>query len=97
MSKIRLHKYIADCGVTSRRKAEDLILEGKVLVEGKRVSTLGYKIDPVNQMVQVNGEVLCQSSVEKIYLVLNKPRGYVTTLADPEGRDTVMDLCREIS
>ena len=97
MSKVRLHKYIADCGITSRRKAESLILAGRVFVEGIRVDSLGVKVEPGVQLIQVDGQVLSKNSVERIYLVLNKPRGFVTTVDDPEGRKTVMDLCREIS
>ena len=97
MSEVRLHKYIAECGITSRRKAEALILAGRVLVGGKRIETLGFKVNPSTQLIQVDGEILSKNSIEKIYLVLHKPRGFVTTLSDPEGRNTVMDLCREIN
>ena len=92
---IRLNKYIADTGFTSRRKADDLIANGKVKVDGKIIKTLGLKIDPNNQVVTVNGTVL--GSVEKIYLILNKPRGYLTTLHDPSNRKTVMDLLKGIN
>lgn len=93
---MRLQKYIADCGVTSRRKAEELMTMGKVTVNGKKVTELGTKIDPHNDVVMVNGEVIDLMSVDHMYLVLNKPRGYITTVTDPEGRKTVMDLVPQI-
>lgn len=96
-SRIRLQKFMSDCGVVSRRKAEEWILSGRVSIQGKVVRTLGVKVDPSQDMVQVDGEILTREGIEKIYLVLHKPRAYLTTLSDPEGRPTVMDLCREIS
>lgn len=95
--KIRLQKFIADCGVTSRRKAETMILEGKVTVNGDVARELGTKVDPYYDVVSVEGQQLDPDSVNKIYLVMNKPRGYVTTVSDPEGRPTVMDLCKEFA
>lgn len=90
--KVRLHKYISDCGITSRRKAESFILESRVAVNGEVVTTLGTKIDPKIDSVQIDGETIDIASVDKMYIVVNKPRGYMTTLSDPEGRKTVMDL-----
>jgi 23S rRNA pseudouridine2605 synthase len=95
--EIRLQKFISDCGVTSRRKAEELILQGRVSVNGEVVQVLGTKIDPVNDAVSVDGEMIDRNQIQKIYMVMNKPRGYMTTLSDPEGRKTVMDLCKEVS
>src|SRR5690554_3172731 len=89
---MRLQKYIADCGVTSRRKAEDLIVAGKVKVNDKVVVELGTKVDPQTDVVSVNGKVIDLLSVDHVYLALNKPRSYMTTVSDPEGRKTVMDL-----
>ena len=94
---MRLQKYIADCGITSRRKAEDLIVEGLVKVNGIKVTELGTKVDPVEDSVMVRGEIVDVMRVDNVYLVLNKPRGYMTTLSDPEGRKTVMDLVRAVS
>lgn len=94
---IRLQKYIADCGVTSRRKAEDLIQEGHVKVNGRKVTELGTKVDPLNDAIMIKGEIIDVKGVDHIYAVLNKPRGYVTTVSDPEGRKTVMDLVKAIS
>lgn len=89
---VRLQKVIADCGVTSRRKAEGLILDGRVEVNGKVVTELGTKVNPHTDAVQVDGKALELMSVDKVYIVMNKPRAYMTTLSDPEGRPTVMEL-----
>jgi 23S rRNA pseudouridine2605 synthase len=89
---IRLQKFIADCGVTSRRKAEGYFLDGRVYVNSKVVTELGTKVNPATDLVMVDGVALEPSAVDKVYVVLNKPRAYMTTLSDPEGRPTVMDL-----
>ncbi len=89
---IRLQKVIADCGVTSRRKAEGLILDGKVSVNGKVITELGTKVNPHTDLIQCEGRTLEMAAVDKVYLVMNKPRAYLTTLSDPEGRPTVMEL-----
>ncbi len=94
---VRLHKFMADCGVCSRRKAEEMIAQGLVQVNGEPVSEMGHKIDPLVDQVAVNGQILEKDHVQKIYLLLNKPRGYMTTVHDPEGRKTVMDLCQEFN
>jgi len=95
--EIRLQKFIADCGVTSRRKAEIMIREGRVTINGNVVTEMGTKVDPHNDVVMVDGHLADLNAVEPIYLMLHKPRGYVTTLNDPEGRETVMDFVKEIS
>lgn len=95
--EIRLQKYIADCGVTSRRKAEELIVEGRVLVNREVANILGTKVNPAKDVVEVDGSILDLSSVSKIYILMNKPRGFVTTVSDPEGRNTVMELIKEVS
>lgn len=95
MGQVRLHKYIADCGVFSRRKAEEAILQGRVSVNGKRIERLGVKIDPAQDAVSVDGCLVDCAGVDKVYILLNKPRGFVTTVHDPEGRKTVMDLVPE--
>ncbi|MGE3609096.1 MAG: pseudouridine synthase [Bacteriovoracaceae bacterium] len=89
---VRLQKVIADCGVTSRRKAENLILQGKVSVNGKVVTELGTKVNPHSDVIQVEGNTLELMAIDKVYIVMNKPRAYMTTLSDPEGRPTVMEL-----
>ncbi len=95
--QVRLQKYIADCGVTSRRKAETLITEGRVEVNGEIVKELGSKVNPNTDIIMVDGHLADLNAVEPIYLMLHKPRGYVTTLSDPEGRETVMNFVKEIS
>ncbi len=89
---VRLQKYIADCGVTSRRKAEELISQGEVVVNGQTIVEQGVKVDPKEDVVEVSGKMIDVLTVDHIYLMMNKPRGYVTTVSDPEGRKTVMDL-----
>lgn len=86
---MRLHRFIAQCGITSRRKAEELILEGRVAVNGTTVRELGVKVGP-GDSVEVDGEVIGQP--EPVTLLLNKPKGYVTTTSDEKGRPTVMRL-----
>lgn len=89
---VRLQKYIADCGITSRRKAEDMILEARVEVNGQIVTEMGIKISPEEDVVSVDGKIIDKSAIDHLYILMNKPRGCVTTLSDPEGRKTVMDL-----
>ena len=89
----RLQKIIAAAGIASRRKAEELIASGFVAVNGKVVTELGTKADPERDHIRVNGKLI-SSPEQKTYIVLNKPKGYVTTTSDPEGRPTVMDLMR---
>lgn len=90
--KLRLQKFIADCGVTSRRKAEELILQGRVRVNGDKITQLGAKVDITEDVVEVDGKILSREVVDKVYILLNKPRGIMTTVHDPEGRQTVMDI-----
>lgn len=97
MKTVRLQKFIADCGITSRRKAEELMLMGKVTVNGEVVSELGSKVDPENDIVSVDDVVIDTNRVEPIYVLLNKPRCVVTTVSDPEGRKTVVDLIHGVS
>lgn len=87
----RLQKIIAAAGVASRRKAEELIASGHVQVNGAVVTELGTKADPEIDHIRVNGKLL-HGAQRHVYLLLNKPRGYVTTTNDPEHRPTVMDL-----
>ena len=88
----RLQKFIASSGVTSRRKAEELILNGKVKVNGKTVLELGTKVDG-NDTVEVNGKAI--SKEEKVYYIINKPREVVTTVKDDLGRKIITDLIPE--
>lgn len=90
----RLQKVIADAGVASRRKAEELIVEGRVRVDGRTIRTLGSKVDPEKSEVEVDGEVITRKK-SKIYLALNKPRGILSTLSDPENRPHLGDLLQD--
>jgi 23S rRNA pseudouridine2605 synthase len=91
----RLQKIIAAAGIVSRRAAEKMIASGLVEVNGKIVTELGTKADLEHDHIRVNGKLL--HGVERhVYLLMNKPKGYVTTVHDPEGRPTVMDLLRGI-
>jgi len=87
----RLQKLIAAAGVASRRKAEELITSGRVQVNGKMVTELGSKADIEQDHIRVDGKLI-HAPERHTYLVLNKPKGYVTTVSDPENRPTVMDL-----
>jgi len=91
----RLQKIIAGAGVTSRRKAEQLILEGRVRVNGKVVDELGSKADPERDHIKVDGKLL-RPVRGHAYLLLNKPPGYVSTVSDPQGRPTVISLLRGV-
>jgi len=91
----RLQKIIAAAGVASRRKAEELITSGHVQVNGTVITALGSKADAETDHIRVNGKLL-QGEQRHTYLLLNKPKGYVTTVKDPENRPTVMDLVRGI-
>lgn len=90
----RLQKYLAHAGIGSRRSCEELIVQGKVKVNGQVITTLGTKIDPHKDIVQINGKRV-QKKDKKVYILLNKPAGYVTTSKDPQGRPTVLDLIKE--
>ncbi len=96
MTTERLQKIIAAAGLASRRKAEELISGGLVSVNGQIVTQLGSKADPERDHIKVNGKLL-GAPERHVYLLLNKPKGYVTTVADPEGRPTVLDLVRGIA
>jgi 23S rRNA pseudouridine2605 synthase len=87
----RLQKIIAAAGIASRRKAEELITGGLVSVNGQTVTELGSKADPERDHIRVSGKLL-HGPERHVYLLMNKPKGYVTTLRDPERRPTVMDL-----
>src|SRR5215471_19132980 len=87
----RLQNLLATAGIASRRKSEELILAGRVSVNGKVVTELGTKADLSTDTVLVDGARI-KAAERPIYLMLNKPKGYVTTTSDPEGRPTVMDL-----
>lgn len=92
---IRLNRYISNAGICSRRKADELIAAGVVSVNGEIVSELGHKIDPANDQVRYNGELLKRE--KKVYVLLNKPKDYITTTDDPQERRTVMQLVDKAS
>ena len=94
---IRLQKAIADAGITSRRKAERLISEGQVQVNGKIVTRLGTQVDPSIDRIVVNGEPVSFSDRQSVVYALYKPKNCVTTLDDPQGRDTIVNYYPETS
>lgn len=96
MEELRLQKFMADCGVASRRKCEELILQGKVKVNGKTVNELGIKVNPQKDEVTFDGTRI-KIEEEKVYILLNKPIDYVTTVSDQFGRKNVLDLIKEIN
>ena len=89
----RLQKYLANSGVASRRKCEELILQGKIQVNGNVVSELGIKVDPEKDKISFSGKEI-KKTQKHIYILLNKPIGYVTTADDQFGIDTVLDLVK---
>ncbi len=96
MEKVRIQKIIADSGYCSRRKAEQYIQNGEVKVNGRPVS-IGDKADPKNDLITVNGEKIKAEGITLRYIKLYKPRGYVTTMSDEQGRKTVTDLLNGIN
>ena len=93
LNEMRLQKYLAEAGLTSRRKAEQLIVEGKIKVNGKIVTELGTKVNPDKDKVTYN-EKEVKLKDDKVYILLNKPIGYVTTVKDQFNRDSVIDLVK---
>lgn len=96
MSEERLQKILSRAGISSRRAAEKIILEGRVTVDGKIISELGTKADAEKNKICVDGKIL-NFDEEKIYLLLNKPKNFLCTVKDDRGRKTVLDLIPEIS
>ncbi|MCI5225382.1 MAG: rRNA pseudouridine synthase [Candidatus Electrothrix sp. AX2] len=90
----RIQKVIAHAGICSRRKAEEYIAQGRVKVDGTTVTQPGLKVDPQQAVITVDGKPLQKE--KKVYVLLHKPRGYVTTLSDPQGRPIVTDLLPDI-
>jgi 23S rRNA pseudouridine2605 synthase len=91
----RLQKVLAKAGFASRRRAEELIRQGKVRVDGKVVTEMGTKVDPKTQDIECEGVTLA-SQEEKVYILLHKPSGYLSTVDDPQGRPIVTDLLNNI-
>ena len=90
MEEERLQKYLAECGVASRRKCEEFIKDGKVKVNGNLITELGTKIIPNKDVIEIDGKIIKKEN--KVYILLNKPVGYVTTVSDERERKTVMEL-----
>lgn len=94
VNETRLQKFMAECGVASRRKSEELISQNKVKVNG-RVAKIGDKVDPRKDLITVSGKRVARVR-EKVYIMIYKPRGYVTTVSDEKGRKIVMDLLQDV-
>jgi 23S rRNA pseudouridine2605 synthase len=89
----RLQKYMAECGVASRRKCEEIILSGRVKVNEEIIKELGFKIDSDTDRVFLDGKII-EPEERKLYIALNKPAGYVSTVKDEKGRQTILDLVK---
>jgi 23S rRNA pseudouridine2605 synthase len=89
----RLQKYMASCGVASRRKCEDIILEGRIKVNGVVINEVGIKVDPLKDVIEYDGEVIYKEE-SKVYIMLNKPEGYISSVKDEKDRKTVLDLIK---
>ncbi len=95
MPEQRLQKVLAKAGVASRRGAEELIRQGRVKVDGKVVTEMGTKVDPGAQEIECNG-IRLEAPENKVYILLHKPSGYLSTVDDPQGRPIVTDLLKNI-
>lgn len=93
--RIRLNKYIADCGIASRRQADQMIAEGAFQVNGKTTYELGVQVDPDEDRITLNGKPI-KPPTTKVYLAFYKPEGILTSTSDPEGRPTVMDFVKDV-
>ncbi|MCZ2152630.1 MAG: rRNA pseudouridine synthase [Bryobacterales bacterium] len=96
MAQERLQKILAHAGISSRRHAEEYILAGRVKVNGKVVDQLGAKADPTTDHIKVDGKLINVRAEKTIYLALHKPKAVVTTVSDPEGRETVMQFLSRV-
>lgn len=94
-NRIRLNKFLADHGIASRRKADELIDQGQVMVNGRKVFELGLKIQPDTDQVKVNGR-LVHIKPQPLYFIFNKPKNVVTSTVDPQGRPTVLDYFTKV-
>lgn len=94
--KIRLQKYLSECAVASRRKSEELIANGRVKVNGV-VAQIGDKISPKHDTVTVNGKKVIKPGKDKMYIMLHKPRGFITTMSDEMDRKCVAELIKDVS
>ena len=89
----RLQKYMASCGVAPRRKCEEIILAGKVKVNGVFVNEVGTKVDPLKDIVEYEGKIITKEE-KKVYIMLNKPEGYISSVKDEKGRKTILDIVK---
>lgn len=92
---MRINKYIASCGVASRRKAEELVISGRVTINGELITELSTIVDEENDIVEVDGIPINQEE-EKVYILLNKPEGYITTVKDQFDRPSVLDILKDV-
>ncbi len=92
---VRLQKYLAGCGIASRRKAEEIIARGRISVDGEVITAMGERIDPARQEIRLDGKLVTPHD-DLLYILLNKPQGYVTTMSDPQGRPIVTSLLHGI-
>src|SRR4051812_11547629 len=92
---VRLNKYLADCGLASRRKADEMISSGQVQVNGKTVFELGVRVEPAIDRVIVDGKTV-KPPTQKIYVIFYKPENVLTTMEDPEGRPTVAQFVEQL-
>ncbi|MEK6552596.1 MAG: S4 domain-containing protein, partial [Bacteroidota bacterium] len=88
--KIRLNRFLSECGIASRRKSEEFILDGRVQVNGKLIIDLAFFIDPETDQIALDGEKI--KPQRKVYFLLNKPKAFITSTEDDKGRRTVLDL-----
>ena len=91
---IRLNKFLAMCGICSRRNADEIILQGKVRINGKKVTELGVSVDELKDKIEYNGKIL-KIKNKKVYIMLNKPAGYITTSKEQFGRPYILELIKE--
>ena len=96
MDEIRLQNFLAECGIASRRQCEEYILHGKVKVNGKIITELGTKVIPGKDVVTFEEMKIALEEEKKVYILLNKPVGYVTTVSDEKDRPTVMELLKDV-
>lgn len=92
----RIQKIIAGCGIASRRAAEQMMRDGRVSVNGRIITQPGAKADDERDEIRVDGGLISRDAVSRVYLILNKPKGYVVTLKDPQNRPIVTDLLRDV-
>ncbi len=91
IESVRLNKYLSECGIASRRKADELIADGAVVINGKKVYELGTKVRPGHDRITVSGKPV-KPATHRVYILFNKPKNVVTTMDDPEGRPTIADF-----